>query len=281
VVSTQFVSLERRVLRGVLGLRLRDAATGAQVTSGLKITAWAAGTSWPLLAATAPGPGSTGGIYGFRSLPGLEAYVRGEKEATDFCADSGAPPNYILAIEDGARRFLPQLHLLCLPRAGVLDVPLYADPSRSLGPAVGTLRGQVVLKPPAPADPLTDFMPAQYAVVQAQINGGSVVETVCDVRGSFVLFLAYPRPSVTPNQWTVTLRVRCLAAGVPPAAEVPLAALAELPAMGEVLAQPHGQVFDAVGDAAPANAVTRTLVMGADLVVESSGGARRLYVQGA
>jgi hypothetical protein len=273
-----YVPLERRVLRGVLGLRLRDAATGAQVTSGLNITAWQIGTSWPLTAA-ARAQGS--GIYGFRSLPGLEAYVRGEREATDFCVDADAAANYVVAIEDGERRFLPQLHLLCLPRVTLLDVPLYANPARSLAPGIGVIRGQVVVKPPPPADPLLEFQPASWAIVQAQVNGGPVYETVSDERGMFALFVPYARPGVTPNQWSVGLRVRSQASRVVPVAGVPLAAYAGLPAMGQVLVQAHCQVYDAAGDAAPVNVVTRTLVMGAELIAESSGGGKRLYVERA
>jgi hypothetical protein len=273
-----YVPLERRVLRGVLGLRLRDAATGAQVTSGLNITAWQIGTSWPLTAA-ARAQGS--GIYGFRSLPGLEAYVRGEREATDFCVDADAAANYVVAIEDGERRFLPQLHLLCLPRVALLDVPLYANPARSLTPGIGVIRGQVVAKPPAPADPLLEPQPASWAIVQAQVNGGLVYETVSDDRGMFALFVPYARPGVTPNQWSVGLRVRSQASRVVPVAGVPLAAYAGLPAMGQVLVQAHCQVYDAAGDAAPVNVVTRTLVMGAELIAESSGGGKRLYLERA
>lgn len=277
-----YLALERRVLRGVLGLRLRDAATGAPLTSGLEVTAWPLGAGHPLtVAAAAQGEAA---LYGFRSLPGLEAYVRGEKEAADFCAGAGAAPNYAVAIAEAAGRtprFLPQLHLLCLPRTAVLDAPLYPDPARSLGPAIGTLRGQVVVKPPAPADPLAAFTPAGFAVVGAQVNGGPVVETVCDSRGAFVLFAPYARPGVTPNQWSVTIRVRYQPGLLEAAADAPVASVRGLPAMGQVLAQAHGQVYDAVGDAAGANAVTRTLALGAELAVMSSGGGGRLYVAGA
>jgi hypothetical protein len=277
--------LERRVLRGVLGLRLRDTAAGGistPVRNGMVVTAWPLGGGAAAAAGLlrTAGPYGEAGICGFRSLPGLEAYVRGEKEAADFCAGGGAAPNFAVAIaETGAeRRFLPQLHLLCLPRTSVLEAPLFSDPARSLGPAVGTLRGQVVIKPPAPADPLTAFTPGSYAVVQAEINGGPVVETQCDARGLFALFAPYPRPGVAPNEWSVLIRVRWEPLLLQPVPDVPLATAAGLPAHGAVLAQAHGQVFDAVDDAVPAAGVTRTLRLGNELLVASRGGQGRLYV---
>lgn len=265
-----YTPLERQIHRGVLGLRFVDAATGAYVTNGLNVMAWQIGTTYPLFAATrAP----SSGVYGYCSLPGLEKYVRGELALTDFCADDDAPPTYFLVVEDGARRFLPQLHRLCLPKAELFEIALYSNPARALSPAIGTIRGQVVLK--TAGDP----PPASWAVVSAQFNGGTVYETVGDERGAFVLFVPYPKPGTPPNQWTVTLRVRSDVHTLTPPAGVPLAALAALPDFAAISGQANNQIFDALGDAAAADSITRMLIAGVDLIVESNGGGKRLFVK--
>jgi hypothetical protein len=264
-----YLPLERRIHRGVLGLRFVDAATGAYVANGLNIMAWQIGTTYPLFAATR----APSGVYGYRSLPGLEKYVRGERELTDFCADDQAAPTYFLVVEDGERRFLPQLRRLCLPKATLYQIRLYSNPARALGSAIGTIRGQVMLK--TTGDPL----PAAWAIVSAQFYGGSVYETVSDERGAFVLFVPYPKPATPPNQWTVTLRVRSDAGTLTPPAGVPLAAFADLPDFATIIGQPNNQIFDNLADAAPVDSITRTLTAGVHLIAESNGGGKRLFVK--
>jgi hypothetical protein len=267
---TTYLPLERIIRRGVLGLRFIDAATGAHVTDGLNVLAWQIGTSYPLFAATrAP----SSGVYGYRSLPGLEKYVRGERELTDYCADANAPPTYFLVIEDGARRFLPQLQRLCLPKAALFEVPLFSNPARNLGAALGTLRGQVMLKQPG------DPTPAAWAVVTAQFNSGPIYETVSDERGLFALFVPYPKPATPPNQWAVTVRVRSNVPSLTPPTGIPLAAFAKLPDMKTIVGQPANQLFNTLSDATPVDSITRTLVAGSDLIVESHGGEKRLFIK--
>ena len=171
---------------------LVDIGTG-DTQSCLLYTSWQIGGRGPLFAALRA---ASSGVYGFRSLPGLEAYVRDERPLTDYCADADAPPTYYLAIEDRQRRFLPQLHRLCLPKAALTVLPLYSNPARALGRAVGALRGQVVQK--GDSDPA----PAPYAIVTARFGTGPVYETVSDERGAFALFVPYPKPNTPPGQWT-------------------------------------------------------------------------------
>jgi hypothetical protein len=265
-----YLPLERRIHRGVLGIRFVDAATGAYVANGLNILAWQIGTTYPLFGATrAP----SSGVYGYRSLPGLEKYVRGERELTDFCADDQAAPTYFVVVEDGERRFLPQLRRLCLPKARLYEMRLYSSPARSLGSATGAIRGQVMLK--TAGDPL----PAPWAVVTAQINGGSMYETISDKRGAFVLFVPYPKSGTPPNQWTVTLRVRSDVGTLTPPAGIPLAAFADLPDFSTIIGQPNNQIFDTLADATPVDSITRTLTAGVNLIAESNGGGKRLFVK--
>lgn len=265
------VPLERRTHRSVLGVRCIDAATGAVVGDGLEVTAWQIGGHGPLFAALRA---ASSGVYGLRSLPGLEAYVRDERPLTDFCADADAPPTYYLAIEDRQRRFLPQLHRLCLPRAALIVLPLYSNPARALGPTVGVLRGQAVQK--TAGDPT----PAPYAILTARFgNNGPVYETVSDERGAFALFVPYPKPGTPAGQWTVTVRVRSNVASLTSLPGIPIPSLAALPDFAVIMAQAIRQIFDTSSDATSVNAITRTLVAGVDLVVASNEGGQRLFIQ--
>ncbi len=265
-----YLPMERRTHRSVLGVRCIDAATGAVVADGLEVTAWQIGGRGPLFAALRA---ASSGVYGFRSLPGLEAYVRDERPLTDYCADADAPPTYYLAIEDRQRRFLPQLHRLCLPKAALTVLPLYSNPARALGRAVGALRGQVVQK--GDSDPA----PAPYAIVTARFGTGPVYETVSDERGAFALFVPYPRPNTPPGQWTVTVRARSNVASLTPLPGILIPSLAALPDFAVVMGQANRQIFDTMSDATSVNSITRTLAAGVDLVVASNEGGQRLFIQ--
>src|SRR5439155_6819906 len=173
--------LESVLLRAPLGLRFLDLARGVAVTDGLivtarpldKVGATLIGVGMPTLASRSP----VSGIYGFRSLPGLEPYTRGERAASDWCgvgsplggfeprpeellelgtlrrlvgADELTPAaNFLVQVEDRLDRFLPQVVLLCLPLERLLEVPLFSGPTRPPPPGLAVVRGQLALPDPS------------------------------------------------------------------------------------------------------------------------------------
>ncbi len=109
--------------RGALALRFIDSVTGAAVTGDLRVRAWAYDPATPRAARRVDeaelSPNS--GIYGFRGLPGLEGYQIGD-------AVPAASLAYIVHVEDGRGRFLPQTRRYDLPLAqpAVQQVILYS-----------------------------------------------------------------------------------------------------------------------------------------------------------
>jgi hypothetical protein len=113
--------LEIITYRGALALQFSDIVTGQAVTNGLRVRAWRFDPTDPGLARRADqaekSPNS--GIYGFRSLPGLERYQIGDTIPAESLS-------FMIMIEDLLGRFLPQTRRydLPLPIPAVQLVPL-------------------------------------------------------------------------------------------------------------------------------------------------------------
>jgi hypothetical protein len=195
----QFFLLERIVRRAPLGLRFRDLSREANINSGLTVLAWPVGSKSPaIMAARSP----VSGIYGYRSLPGLEQYERDERPASDWCPpgqNGDGQPNFVIYIRDDEKRYLPQVLLMCLPKEKVIEVPLHPTPSLLPLPAVAVIRAELW---DAAAN-----APAAWALVTASAPGSDQpFATVADARGQFVLFMPYPPPAAAPNNGQVALR---------------------------------------------------------------------------
>jgi hypothetical protein len=211
----QVLKLETLRRKAPLGLRFIDLGRNALVTDGFEVTARpfdpaspASGPDNWQLAVRSP----VSGIYGFTSLPGLGAYERGERPASDWCGTvspasppnpedelseleiarrlleiegATSQPNFVIRVEDRQRRFLPQTLLMCLPKTSLVEVPLFSGPARSALPGLGLINGELRIFGSDPP------LPAGWALVTASPDPDTSYVTVADERGMFSLFMPY------------------------------------------------------------------------------------------
>lgn len=297
----QFFALEQVKQRTPLGMRFLDMVRGVTITDGLLVTAWpvhAGGASSRQTAYRSP----LSGIYGFRSLPGLEEFERGQRPATDWCAsppgvgqpalgdlaslgtlqtliyaDEGvSAANFIVYVQDSMQRFLPQILLMCLPKEELIEVPLFSAPSR-IGPAgFGAVRGEVWL--------LQDSSPASWALITASLEAMTTYVTIADARGMFTLLVPYasalptltgspPHGSGTIDQLTWTLTIQVFYQVLPNIQIFPGVPGAGLPDMRSILGQTQVMIYDSSLTTSVAS-LTRSIRFGQDVVVATSGQSR-------
>lgn len=261
--------LESVVRRAPLGLRFIDLARGVHVTDGLTVRAWPVGGERPgLLAVRSP----LSGVYGYRSLPGLRPFEVSERPASDWCPGDGSPPpdgspNFVVSVDDGLGRFLPQVLALCLPRERLVEVPLFSAPARPALPGLAAVQGELWNR-------LAD-RPAGWAMVTATVDDATYVG-IADARGMFTLFIPYasalppligspPHGSSGLDQLTWPVAVQVF---FQPSHLEPVAGLS-LPDMRSILQQARAQVYDTA--TTHAASVVRLLHFGQDLVVATQG----------
>ena len=208
--------LEIVTYRALLALHFRDGATGAAVSTGLRAYAWRHDPAQPQVARRLEraerSPQS--GIYGFRTLPGLEQYTKRETV-------TAGSVQYIIQIEDERGRYLPQTRRFGLPLAepALQEVILFPSPAYSPPPGYGVVRGQLLRTTAVSGAPpeVTVLEPARWARVAVEAPGPSpsdpdvVYHGIADQRGSFLLLVPYPPiPSSTLLEdagWNVSLAV--------------------------------------------------------------------------
>jgi hypothetical protein len=199
--------------RGALALRFVDNVTGAAVTDDLRVRAWAYDPAAPRAArrmdVAERSPGS--GAYGFRGLPGLEGYQIGD-------AVPAASLAYIVHVEDGRGRYLPQTRRYDLPlmQPAVQQVNLYPAADRATPTGYATVRGQLVRTgAPAGVPPeVTAIEPARWARVALAVPPGIPGDPPvtfwgqADGQGTVVVMAPYPLlpPGVLLDEagWAVT-----------------------------------------------------------------------------
>ena len=183
--------------RGALALRFIDSVTGAAVTDDLRVRAWAYDPAAPRTARRVDeaerSPNS--GIYGFRVLPGMEGYQMGD-------AMPAASLSYIVHVEDGRGRFLPQTRRYDLPltQPAVQQVILFPSADRATPTGYATVRGQLLRTgAPVGAPPeVTAIEPARWARVALAVQPGSPGDPPvtffgqADGRGTVVIMAPYP-----------------------------------------------------------------------------------------
>ena len=218
------------------------------------------------------------GVYGLTGLPGLREYEDGKRPAADFCND-GSPPNFVVEVTDTWGRFLPQVLQLCLPKATIVETPLFSSPARATPSGLGALRGEVWDWPAQG--------PAAWAVVQAVIAGGPALVTMADARGMFALFVPYAAalpaltgdpPQGTGNlgeiEWDVDLSVFYA-----PGAQRRVSG-SDVPQIRSILDQGAATVFGAFaapgGPSLPGPSLAAALRFGVELVVKTPGSVRML-----
>lgn len=255
--------LERPLSRTLLGMRFRDAVTGAQVRDGLSAEAW------PLEGGRRCRAFRTrSDIYAFGRLDGLGEVERGELPL-EFGGSPGAPQRtFVVAVDDARGRYLPLTLLVDLPLrypglyleadpappggTPMDGVRLYRAPSFRPEPWLAAVRGEL-----RDAD---SGAPAAHARLRLSLEGGAEVTGYADDAGRFLVMAPLPpsiaqlgaSPMVIPEstserRWAATLAVDW--EGVAP--EVPNGAA--VPDQLSLLLQPPAQVLaDAAGPAADA-----------------------------
>ncbi len=208
--------LETITYRAALALQFFDSATGQAVTNGLRVRAWAFDPAAPRPARRVDEAekSPTGGVYGFRSLPGLGGYQMGE----DVAAGSLA---FLVYIEDGLGRFLPQTRRYDLPLAlaAVQQVTLFSSAGRPIPTGYAAIRVQLVrTTAPAGAPPaVTVVEPARWARVTLSVPPGSagapagIFHGQADSRGAALILAPYPLIAagvlLDEAEWVITVEV--------------------------------------------------------------------------
>jgi hypothetical protein len=113
-VSTPLQIIERQTLVAPLGLRFRDAATGAAVSGGLRVTLYPAANPSRRTHAFANGSG----VYVAHRAAGLRAAETGAGDAA-FWKETAAGVPFVVEVTDSERRYLPYSFPASLPAKGL------------------------------------------------------------------------------------------------------------------------------------------------------------------
>lgn len=206
----ELTPLEIITYRAALALQFSDAVTGQRVTDGMVVRAYPFDPADPQLArrfdTAEKSPNS--GVYGFRTLPGLERYQIGDPVPAGSLS-------FIVTIQDTFGRFLPQTHRYDLPFANpaVQLVALYPSPDRPTPTGYGTIRAQL-LRTTAPTPPqVTVIGPAAWAsiAVDVPVDPPATFFGFSDGRGTALIMVPYPmiplNVLLNDAEWTVSVRV--------------------------------------------------------------------------
>jgi hypothetical protein len=210
--------------RASLALQFSDVVTGRAVTTGLRVSAWRfdpANPGPPASSRPRAEKSPNSGIYGVRSLPGLERYQIGDTVPAESLS-------FIVHIEDQLDRYLPQIRRydLPLPMPAVQLVPLYSSPNRPTPTGFGAIRAQLgrTTAPSGNPPEVTIVEPAAWARIAVSVpadNSGdppNLFHGLADGRGSALILVPYPiiASDVLLNEaeWTVTVAVEHEAAAI-------------------------------------------------------------------
>ena len=188
---TSIQVLEELTLVQPFGLRFWDQVTRSVVSDGLVVTAWR--TAQPELRTLASLNRS--GVFSFRHLPGLREIENGAGDA-DFWskhAPQFSPQfDFVVEVLDPENRFLSFRLPVRLPVWGIYEfgglpfVPLYSTPARTVATPTAMIRAQLY-------DRIHD-VPAAWAVVEVNIEGGPTVREIADDRGQVLVPFPFPEP---------------------------------------------------------------------------------------
>jgi hypothetical protein len=255
-LASGFRLLERVVHVAPLGVRFRDAVTGAQVRDGLSVEAYPKAEA---LRRRRPEDEVFGrrrafanrsGVQVLTGVPGLSRFETGAVGEDSWGEES--PPGarrYVIEVTDTRGRYLPFSFEARLPFKGLFvweanplapesppapqlpdGLPLFSAPARVPPAGMAALRAELW---DAEAE-----APASYALLEARYKGGLLGRGVADALGRVALFVAYPPPARTPRtsppdsppsgagaippltkqKWTIELAARYAPAGSPPVA---------------------------------------------------------------
>lgn len=189
--------LEIVTYRAGLAVHFTDSVTDQAVTDGLYVQAWHQDPENPRPARqiVLADKSQHSALYGFRSLPGLERYQRGEAVAPETIS-------YFVHIIDQLGRFLPQTRRFDLPLAtpATQEIRLFPAPTRVIPTGFGTLSGELVRTtlPEGVPPQVTVIEPAAWAEVSVVVPSDIpedppiVVQGFADGHGRFMVVIPYP-----------------------------------------------------------------------------------------
>lgn len=277
-------SVEQVSIIAPLGIRFWDPAFDVQVSHGLTVRAYPAGThDFATTAVCTPS-----GIFAFRGLPGMHD-IEYPQSNPDSPGSLPATAQFLIEVTDATENFLPAAFTVGVPFKGIFptDLPqgqnavappgfyLFSAPTRSASSTVAMASAQL-----SELIDSTTEQPASYAVMEIDTPDGDTWVGLADQRGMLALLFTYPTftgtssavSSVVPSaavpqqSWPVTVRVRYQpsALSFPPGSRVPemRSVLAQAPAViWTQRAAPPGQAVASL----PA-----TLIFGQQLVIQSA-----------
>jgi hypothetical protein len=187
-------TLERLTFVTPLGLRFRDAVTGAVIDEGLSVTAYPPGNPKRRVAAFT----NRKGVYVFQGLPGLREAENSTGDA-EFWSEPPKTRPFIVEVRDELHRFVPFTLKADAPIKGLYrwspedsaspparesPVLLYSSASRPVLPSMAVVRAELW-------DP-TLKRAAAWALVDALIDGEVQGRGIADEKGRLLLMFPYP-----------------------------------------------------------------------------------------
>lgn len=270
--TDDFRLLERLTIISPLGIRFRDAVSGAVVDEGLSVSAYSPTNTSRRVEAFA----NRKGVYVFHDLPGLRGveYPAGDEDPLN---DLRGKWPFVLEVTDVRNRFIPFILKVDVPTKGlyrwesetVLSPPsqespviLYPAPTRPVPSPMAAVRAELW-------DPLLG-RPASWTVVEAVIEGVVQGRGISDELGRLLVMFPYPEPKDFPSSpphpaplrifdrtWTLQLR-----AFYSPDPDVPA-----IPELKKVFEQQPAALWSSVSPAIPLG--HQTLKYGSELVLAS------------
>ena len=200
-----FHLLERQTWIAPLGVRFRDASTGALVRGGLRVIAYpdAHRLQWTRAVANHSGAYVLHHAWGMREF---ELGVRNEP------FPESPPPRhrYTIVVNDEERRFLPTRFEADLPTVGFFQwtpagarttvdpidgsVPLYPSILGPFPPGMAVLRAELYESSSEEINGVRVNKPAAWAMIEAHFNGRLLGRGIADGQGRIALVFAYPPP---------------------------------------------------------------------------------------
>lgn len=249
-----FKLLERVVHVAPLGVRFRDAITGAQVTDGLMVEAYPKAAALKRRRVEDEVFGrrrafaNRSGTQVLMSVPGLRRFETGEVEEDLW--DEESPPGtrrFVIEVTDTHGRYLPFSFEARLPAKGLFiwdenplppesppvpqlsdGLPLFSAPARMPPAGMVAIRAEMWDE--------TAEAPASYALLEARYKGVLLGRGMANEDGRVALIIPYPPPArmphtsppgsppsssgtippLTQQQWTIDLTARYGPTGSPP-----------------------------------------------------------------
>lgn len=191
--------LDRVTMVAPLGVRFRDAMTGAPVGDGFSV--WAYPSTQPH--ARRPLIPNRKGVYVLHHAPGLRELENGRGD-DEFWSNLSASREFVVEVRDQQDRFLPFQFTAALPARGIYQwndstvgspptgmagIPVYSSPARIAPAGIAVVRADLW-------DPLRDGQGAgaASAVIELHDDHQLVARGIADQQGRIAILFPYPAP---------------------------------------------------------------------------------------